>query len=261
MTIFSFLLETFYVLFFIMTFGSLIAFLFKRMGIIDIFWGIGIVSVAWFFYFKTPFTILKLTFSIMLTLWSFRLVLFLFFTRILKGFKDKRYSFIDKDYSFFSFFKVSRHFYFQLIFQYLICLGFIPIYLNNKFQLGLIQGVSIVLFLLFLFGESVSDFQLYLFKKNNKLGVCREGAWSVSRHPNYFFEFMVWVSFSLFSGNFSYYGISCISPITVFIIVRYMTGPYTERLSLKKHLSEFKKYQKDVPMFFPSFKLILRNFR
>ena len=48
-------------------------------------------------------------------------------------------------------------------------------------------------------GEAVADRQLARFKADpaNKGRTCRVGLWSVSRHPNYFFEWLHWVAWAV----------------------------------------------------------------
>ena len=52
----------------------------------------------------------------------------------------------------------------------------------------------------FLF-EAVGDYQLTKFKKNpaNKGAILKTGLWRYTRHPNYFGDATVWLSFGLFS--------------------------------------------------------------
>ena len=46
-------------------------------------------------------------------------------------------------------------------------------------------------------GEALSDAQLNAFKADpaNKGKVCDTGLWSLSRHPNYFFEWLYWLAY------------------------------------------------------------------
>jgi steroid 5-alpha reductase family enzyme len=50
-------------------------------------------------------------------------------------------------------------------------------------------------------GEALADTQLSMFKSNPKNAglVCDIGLWRYSRHPNYFFEWLIWVSYFVFS--------------------------------------------------------------
>ena len=56
-------------------------------------------------------------------------------------------------------------------------------------------GIWVLAFL----GEIIADTQLRRFKSDpkNKGRVCNVGLWRYSRHPNYFFEFLIWVSFAI----------------------------------------------------------------
>ncbi len=48
-------------------------------------------------------------------------------------------------------------------------------------------------------GEAIADQQVARFTADvsNKGGVCDRGLWSVSRHPNYFFEWLGWLAYPL----------------------------------------------------------------
>ena len=43
-------------------------------------------------------------------------------------------------------------------------------------------------------------------------------------------------------------GFTLIEILVVLIIIRVMTGPFSERLSLQKYQKEYEKYQKEAPM-------------
>lgn len=46
-------------------------------------------------------------------------------------------------------------------------------------------------------GEAVADAQLAAFRRSGEKGVYDRGLWAWSRHPNYFFEWLVWVGIAL----------------------------------------------------------------
>jgi steroid 5-alpha reductase family enzyme len=50
-------------------------------------------------------------------------------------------------------------------------------------------------------GEATADAQLSAFKSNsaNKGKTCRAGLWTYSRHPNYFFEWLIWLAYALYA--------------------------------------------------------------
>jgi steroid 5-alpha reductase family enzyme len=112
----------------------------------------------------------------------------------------------------------------------------------------LIVGGSV--FVIGLIGQTIADLQLYNFKKKNKI-ICNVGLWHYSRHPNYFFECTIWLGISVtFLPNIEFL-LSFIAPATIFIIVYFITGPLTEKSSLKKHGETFANYQKTTSYFFP----------
>ena len=61
-----------------------------------------------------------------------------------------------------------------------------------------IEWVGAIVWAIGLIGEAAADAQLARFKANpaNRGRTCREGLWRYSRHPNYFFEWTIWVGFS-----------------------------------------------------------------
>ena len=75
------------------------------------------------------------------------------------------------------------------------------------------------------------------------------GLWSLSRHPNYFFEQLWWWSLVLFAGGEWWTVIGTIFNSGVMIEVVRMTE---ERMSRdKKRVDEWKEYVKNTPVLFP----------
>lgn len=100
---------------------------------------------------------------------------------------------------------------FQFFFQgLLLSVSSIPLYFVFKNQLILQGGLftlknlaAIGMISCGIIGEAISDAQLEKFKDQKKKGIinepfCRDGLWAKSRHPNLFFELMVWTGFSLY---------------------------------------------------------------
>jgi steroid 5-alpha reductase family enzyme len=113
-------------------------------------------------------------------------------------------------------------------------------------------GIWIVAFL----GEMIADRQLARFKRDlkNKARVCNVGLWRYSRHPNYFFELLIWVSFAIvaFPSKYGYLGL--ISPLLIlFFLLRVSGIPATEEQALRTKGDAYRKYQKSTPAFVPWF--------
>jgi steroid 5-alpha reductase family enzyme len=60
--------------------------------------------------------------------------------------------------------------------------------------LSWVEVIGLSLAALALIGEAVADLQMQRFrsKPGNRSAVCEAGLWRFSRHPNYFFESLVW---------------------------------------------------------------------
>ena len=220
----------------------------KKPHLMDVFWSIGIcLSILISTWFFSPQVIMSPP-IFMVGVWAIRLSCFLFYTRILSNFTDRRYENQLKS----SYFKLAfKHAMIQAPMQALFLFTIYPIILAPTLSTSLIifgSGISLI----GLLGETIADFQLFMHKKNSN-GLMKEGLWKYSRHPNYFFETLVWTGISvMFIGNPGS-AVSFIGPISIFIITFFITGPITEKTSLEKHASAFQNYQSHTLYFFPWF--------
>ena len=108
--------------------------------------------------------------------------------------------------------------------------------------------------LIALVGESTSDNQLktFLCKTERRGHVCKIGLWRYSRHPNYFFEWLFWWAFVLFSiGSDVFCGVDAGSACHVFVSKVSIWSPFAELSSIERRGSEYLKYQKETSVFFP----------
>jgi steroid 5-alpha reductase family enzyme len=103
-------------------------------------------------------------------------------------------------------------------------------------------------------GEATADAQLRAFKSDpqNRGLVCRVGLWGWSRHPNYFFDWVVWCGFALL-GLMSPLGwLGVVSPVLMFYFLTRVTGvTATEAHALQSRGEAYARYQREVSAFFP----------
>jgi steroid 5-alpha reductase family enzyme len=128
--------------------------------------------------------------------------------------------------------------------------------LNGAPSLRGIEIVAVVLWFVAVSGESIADAQLKRFKSNpsNRGKVCAEGLWRYSRHPNYFFEWLVWCSFFLFALGSPYGWVSVISPLLMLWFLYKVTGiPATEEQSIRSRGEAYRRYQRTTSPFIPWF--------
>lgn len=102
-------------------------------------------------------------------------------------------------------------------------------------------------------GEVQSDRQLKLFKADPKHRglVCEIGWWRLSRHPNYFFEWLIWCGFALSVVQAPAGALAFLAPALMFYLLNYVTGvPPAEQRSEASRGALYAEYQRRVSRFF-----------
>jgi steroid 5-alpha reductase family enzyme len=115
----------------------------------------------------------------------------------------------------------------------------------------LIFGVAVV-------GEAVADEQLRRFRHDpaNKRKICDAGLWSLSRHPNYFFEWLGWLAYPVLAidltGNDLWGCFALLAPLCMYWLLVYVSGiPPLEQHMLANRGEAFRRYQMTTNVFFP----------
>lgn len=229
----------------------------KNMGIVDVGWsgGIAISSVIYLFLFEPTDPIRLWVASGLLILWSLRLSSFIFFKRVHGQEEDGRYVNLKAHWGK----KANRNF-FWLFFQaqaFLITLFMVPFFIsvtNPSAVDPLILGAGILVWLIAVGGETLSDRQLTRWRENpeNKGKTCRKGLWKYSRHPNYFFEWVHWWTYVILAIGSPVFFWSLLGPVLMFLFLYRVTGiPHTERQALKSRGDDYRNYQETTSAFFP----------
>ena len=81
------------------------------------------------------------------------------------------------------------------------------------------------------------------------------GLWNYSRHPNYFFEWLIWVAWAVFAlgSPFGWIAIGC--PLLMLYFLFRLTGiPATEAQALRSKGEAYREYQRSTSAFIPWFK-------
>ena len=127
---------------------------------------------------------------------------------------------------------------------------------DPRLHVGLAEWLGCALWLVALGGETLADRQLAAFKDDpaNRGKVCDSGLWRYSRHPNYFFEWLVWVSFFLFALPSPWGWTTIFAPALMLFFLLRVTGiPYTEQQSLRSKGDAYRAYQRVTSPFIPWF--------
>lgn len=118
-----------------------------------------------------------------------------------------------------------------------------------------IAGLSLAT--LSLLGEAVADWQMQAFKRNpqNKGAVCQTGLWNYSRHPNYFFEALLWCGFATAALPSPSGWVCVLCPALMLYFLLRVTGiPLTEQYALKSKGDAYREYQRTTSALIPWFK-------
>ena len=179
---------------------------------------------------------------IFVMIWAIRLGIFLF-KRVIKVGEDKRFEHAKKSFSkFLMFFNISA------LWVFLTIVNVLTMIINNSdsvTDLFFIIGFSIAIIGFII--EVVADMQKRKFRTNisNKGQFISSGLWSISRHPNYFGEMMIWVgmSFVTIPILIGWQFITLISPIFVIFLLTKVSGINLLEASANDKWGADKNYQ------------------
>ena len=113
-----------------------------------------------------------------------------------------------------------------------------------------------LVFALALAGAALADEQLRRFRADTSRrgGVCEDGLWAYSRHPNYFFEWLGWCAFPLIalSGGAWIGLVALAAPALMYYLLAHVSGvPPLEAHMERSRGAAFADYRARVNAFFP----------
>ena len=231
----------------------------KNAGVVDIFWSYNFPVIAIILFLFAPgFEPRKILLCSMVIIAGLRLGTHLAI-RVLKHLHEEepRYAQIRKDWGKNAEPKMAGFFQMQAASNVLLAIPFFISAMNTNPGISPLEYAGAILWAISVLGEAISDQQLANFKKDpsNKGKVCDTGLWNYSRHPNYFFEWLMWFSYFIFALASPYGYLAIISPAIILFLLLKVTGiPTTEQQSLKTKGDLYRKYQQTTSVFVPWFK-------
>lgn len=241
----------------LMTMLWLVSLALKNSSIVDIFWGMGFVVVAWAAFLLTPEGVpaRKLLLCILVTIWGLRLAIHIL-TRNWGKPEDFRYQVwrkeAGKSWWWKSFFRV---FLLQGVLLWIISTPLLAAQFNPQpAQLIWLDILSILVWLIGFYFEAVGDWQLKSFKANpaNKGKVLSSGVWRYTRHPNYFGDATQWWAYyllALAAGGWW----TIFSPVMMTLLLMRVSGVTLLEKTLKEEKPGYKEYIETTSEFFPWF--------
>ncbi len=226
----------------------------SNAAVVDVGWAAGIGVLALLYTALGPGDPMRrAVLAVLGGIWSLRLTLHLAH-RVAGEPEDGRYREIRERWRTHLRAKFFVFFLGQGLLDVLLATPFLLAAQNPDPRLSLFEIGGATLWVVALAGETIADNQLRAFKANptNKGRVCQIGLWSWSRHPNYFFEWLIWCAFALFAAGSPLGWLSIVCPALMLYFLLRVTGiPATEAHALKSRGAEYAEYQRTTSAFVP----------
>lgn len=225
----------------------------QNAGIVDAGWsyGIGILAIAFAAMGQGDWA-RRVAAGGLAAVWGFRLGTYVLLHRVIGQPEEGRYQTIRETWptvAVFAFFLL------QGLLSFLFALP-VLVACANPAAWGWTDILAVLVWVASVGGEGLADKQLTAFKRDpsNAGQVCRTGLWRYSRHPNYFFEWIHWWAYVLFSLGHSLWWTTLAAPALMLFFLMKITGiPPTEAQALRSRGEAYRKYQRTTSVFFPWF--------
>lgn len=192
----------------------------------------------------------------MVSVWGLRLAFYLLVTRVIGHPEEGRYQELRRQWKTGISLKFLAFFEFQAALCVLLSAPFLLAAINPAPAMSPVEYAGGAIWLMALMGEITADAQLSGFKSKpaNRGKLCDVGLWRYSRHPNYFFESVIWFAYALFALASPWGWIGLVSPVVILYFLLRVTGiPATEAQALRSKGDAYRRYQETTSMFIPWF--------
>jgi steroid 5-alpha reductase family enzyme len=229
----------------------------RDASIVDIFWGIGFVVIAYVSCeVGNGYGGRKILVTSLVAIWGVRLALYLLW-RNSGAAEDYRYQAMRKQ-SGASFWWVSLFVVFGLqgVLMWVVSL---PLQVAQSSPLpARLTGLDALATLLWAVGlgfEAIGDWQLAQFKADpaNRGRVMNRGLWAFTRHPNYFGDALVWWSYFLIALTTPGGAWTVISPLVMTFFLMRVSGVALLERKLVKTRPQYAEYTRTTNAFVPWF--------
>jgi steroid 5-alpha reductase family enzyme len=232
----------------------IISILIKNASIVDIVWGAGFAVTSWVLALSIDGNSSRqMLLAVMVGLWGMRLALYLAKRNLGHG-EDWRYKAMRKKKGKnFGLISLVTVFGLQGTLMWVVSL---PVILGNADDspgVGPVAVMGIMLWAVGLTFEAVGDFQLARFKKDpaNATKVMDKGLWSLTRHPNYFGDALLWWGIGIVGAETGSGVFGFIGPVVMtFFLLKISGVPMLER-SLSRRREGYADYVARTSGFIP----------
>lgn len=244
-----------------MTAAWLVALRTGRSGWIDAIWsfatGVFGASVALVPFSGSGISTRQMLVASLALLWSLRLGLHIA-ARTAHGGDDPRYKQLREDWG--QAFNSRLFWFLQIQALAALALGLsITLAAHNPApSINSSDWLGVAILIVAVAGETIADRQLSAFRadQQNHGKVCNVGLWGMSRHPNYFFEWLGWTAYAIIaidlSGAYPWGWLALAGPLLMYWLLVHASGvPPLEAHMLRSRGDAFRAYQHRVNAFWP----------
>lgn len=160
--------------------------------------------------------------------------------------EDPRYAKLKRDWGSDASRQLARLLQMQALVSTPLVLGIVLAAHNPAPSLGWRDFAGVVIFAAGLAGGALADGQLRAFARSGHGGICERGLWRWSRHPNYFFECLLWCSYAAIApaAGYGWGWFALLAPACITLLLTRISGiPPLEEHMLAKHGDAYRVYQ------------------
>jgi steroid 5-alpha reductase family enzyme len=232
----------------------LLSLILKNASIVDIVWGLGFAITSWVLAITIDGdSTRQILLAVMVGSWGLRLGGYLAKRNIGHG-EDWRYKAMRKKKGArFGLISLVTVFGLQGVLMWVVSL---PVMFGNSDAtpgVGPLAVIGVMVWAVGLSFEAVGDWQLAKFKKdpNNAGKVMQTGLWSLTRHPNYFGDAVLWWGIGIVGAETGTGVVGFIGPVVMTVFLLRVSGvPMLER-SLMKRREGYAEYAARTSAFIP----------
>ena len=228
----------------------------QNVGVVDVGWTASLVALACLYAFLGPGMALRRgAIAAMIAVWGTRLCAYLLRDRVLGRPEDPRYADVRaRDSwvaagSFFPFFQA------QALLAAILSLPALLAAFNPSPQLSALEWSAMALWAVAPRGRGRSPIASWKRSRRRRRRdgkTLQGGLWRYSRHPNYFFEWLVWVAYAMFALTSPWGALALVSPAIMLYLLCRMTGiPATEAQAVRSRGDDYRRYQQTTSAFVP----------
>jgi len=226
----------------------------RNAGVVDVAWSFatGLLGV-WFAFSAGGWAPRQGLVGALAGIWGVRLGLYLV-RRVASEAEDGRYQALREEWGDRASAKLFQFFQIQAFWAVMFAAPMLLAARNAHPAFTALDIAGVLIWLVAIGGESLADRQLAAFRSQpaNRGQVCRTGLWRVSRHPNYFFEWIHWWAYVAIGIAAPWGWMTLAGPALMYYFLTRVTGiPPTEARALHSRGDAYRDYQRTTNAFFP----------